>query len=214
MQFFYHEEAGKKELFLAKEEQKHIKVRRKKLKSLNIRNLKDDYLYTYEIDLKSFALYLKAKQRLVEEKESFSLAMAVIEPKELEKCLVFLNELNLSKLVLVYTAYSQANFKLDLKRIKRILINSCKQSGRGKLMDIQIYENLSSFLQKYPKAIALDFSGEKASFDKNELYFIGPEGGFSQEELALFHKKQGLKTQNILRSKTAAIALASLLALS
>ncbi|HEF1684415.1 TPA: 16S rRNA (uracil(1498)-N(3))-methyltransferase, partial [Campylobacter jejuni] len=41
------------------------------------------------------------------------------------------------------------------------------------------------------------------------LYFIGPEGGFNNDERLLFNRKISLKSSNILKSQTAIIAIAS-----
>lgn len=217
MQFFYHEDAGVLNLSLPKSEQKHFKARRiKHQASFLFRNLKDDCLYTYTLACPKtfeFRLTKVEKDSVKDQGKAIKLALAMIDPKDIEQVLPFINELGLSSLILVKTHFSQGNFKLDEKRVLNILINSCKQSGRTRLLKLESFDSLDSFLQSYPLSCALDFNADLASFDENELYFIGPEAGFSKEELQLFKKKSSLKLSNILKSKTALTALCAKLCL-
>lgn len=212
MQFLYHKFALDNKIFLEKEEFLHLKVRRiKENEIIKLRNLKDDYLYSYKIEnikKNSCELILIDKILLKSNKSNFSIALSIIDNKILEKTLPFLNELGLDKLILVYAKFSQKSFKIDLNRLHRILISSCEQCGRSYLMDIEFFDDLYSFLDIYPQAIMVDFTGKKSSFeDKDKLYFIGPEGGFDDEERKLFKNIIKLKSPHILRSQTACIAL-------
>ncbi|WP_270971294.1 RsmE family RNA methyltransferase, partial [Campylobacter upsaliensis] len=115
----------------------------------------------------------------------------------------------LEKLILVYCEFSQKNFKIDKKRLEKILINSCQQCGRGDLMRIEIYENVDSFLAIYPKVVLVDFEGEKKEFDKDTLYFVGAEGGFSESERRRIKDKIVLNSPFILKSQSAALGVLS-----
>lgn len=213
MQFLFCKESGLEFLYLKDEDFLHLKVRRIKEKDIIcLRNLKDDFLYFYEIVeiAKKFCiLKLIKKEEKITIKTDFVLALAIIDPKILEKTLPFLNELGVDKLILVYTKYSQKNFKIDLKRCERIIIQSCEQCGRSYMMKIEIFNNIQEFLKKYKNVILVDFSGEKKKFTKDNIYFIGPEGGFSEEEVRNFKNKISLSTQNILKAHTAALAISS-----
>lgn len=213
MQFLYHKDSGKEVITLESEEFSHLKVRRVKLNEhLKLRNLKDEKLFLYEIiELNKHSCVLKLLKTELKPspKSKFALALAVIEPKILEKTLPFLNELGVAKLILVYTAFSQKNFKIDFNRFERILINSCEQCGRNFLMNLELFENVKEFLKKYPNALMVDFKGEICDLNQNELYFIGPEGGFSEEERALFDKKIRLNSAHILKSQSAIIGVAA-----
>lgn len=214
MQFLYHKEAGKAELELENEAFYHLKARRIKLKdTLKLRNLRDDLLYTYDvIDLqkRSCQLSLINSTRTQKISSDTKLALSVIDPGALEKILPFFNEFGLAELILVYADFSQKNFKLDLKRFERILIQSCEQCGRAEMMKISIFKNTDEFYKKYQEAILLDLEGQSLkefSFQKNELFFIGAEGGFSQRERALFKRKIKLDHPYILKSQSAALSL-------
>ncbi len=195
------------------EEFLHLKVRRIKLKEhLKLRNLSDEKLFFYEVvelGKHSCVLKLLKSETTPVLKSHLSLALAVIEPKILEKTLPFLNELGLTKLILVYTDFSQRNFKIDFERLHRILINSCQQCGRAQKMQVELFEKIEFFKEKYPSTTLLDLDAKIGEFSPKELYFIGPEGGFSERERSLFDKKIRLNCPHVLKSQSALVAVAS-----
>ncbi|EKN7484291.1 16S rRNA (uracil(1498)-N(3))-methyltransferase [Campylobacter coli] len=213
MQFLYHKQAGEEILKLKGEEFAHLKARRiKENEILSLRNLEDDFIYEYKIsnlDRNSCLLYFLHKHFKSHPQSELDLALAVIDTKILEKTLPFLNELGVKKLHLVFTEFSQRNFKLDFERLEKIIISSCEQCGRSHKMQIQSYKNIQEFSKVFPDAVFVDFEGEVKEFDKTRLYFIGPEGGFSPKEKQMFKEKICLKVPNILRSQSAAIAVAA-----
>ncbi|MFK0356659.1 16S rRNA (uracil(1498)-N(3))-methyltransferase [Campylobacter coli] len=213
MQFLYHKQAGEEILKLKGEEFAHLKARRiKENEILSLRNLEDDFIYEYKIsnlDRNSCLLYFLHKHFKSHPQSELDLALAVIDTKILEKTLPFLNELGVKKLHLVFTEFYQRNFKLDFERLEKIIISSCEQCGRSHKMQIQSYKNIQEFSKVFPDAVLVDFEGEVKEFDKTRLYFIGPEGGFSPKEKQMFKEKICLKVPNILRSQSAAIAVAA-----
>ncbi|WP_144689282.1 16S rRNA (uracil(1498)-N(3))-methyltransferase [Campylobacter jejuni] len=214
MQFLYNKQAGEEFIQLQGENFNHLKVRRVKENSeLNLRNLQDNFLYSYiitNLTRNSCTLKFLNKKSQNTKQSKLNLALAVIDIKILEKTLPFLNELGVKKLHLVFTNFSQRNFKIDLERFEKIIISSCEQCGRNTKMDLIIHQSTQEFVQKFPNAIMVDFQGEQQShFDEKELYFIGPEGGFNNDERLLFNRKISLKSSNILKSQTAIIAIAS-----
>ena len=183
---------------------------------LHWRNLEDAFVYDYEITQigkKEAQLELIAKKELpLLPSKLFHLGWCVIDPKIIEKTLPMLNELGVSKISFVYAEFSQKNHKLDLERIKRILINSSQQCGRSLLMQIEVFSDLQSYLKVYPQFFVLDFT-EKKLEDQNTVssILVGPEGGFSQKEREMLKKQSivGLKCNTILRSETAVVTVAS-----
>ena len=104
----------------------------------------------------------------------------------------------------------ESNFKLDLQRLKRILINSCEQCGRTDLMEIELLNDVKEYLNLYPNSIIIDFSNNLLENSLHvESFLVGPEGGFSKKERELFEKNKifGLKSQNILKSQTAVLGV-------
>ncbi len=214
MQYIYCENSGLNPLQLNTKEYSHIfKVRRvKNTQTLFFRNLKDDILYRYrlvEIDKKVAILeLLESKTVKIEAKKALHVGWCVVDPKTIEKTLPFLNELGISKISFVYCEFSQKNFKIDMQRMERILINSSQQCGRSSLMKIEILEDLRAFLSMYPQSKIIDFSQNSIRKCGNFTSFlVGCEGGFSQNERELMSKENiiGLDNPMILRSETAVL---------
>lgn len=217
MQFLYHENAKDETLELESEKFKHlIKARRKKVgDSLHVRNLIDPNLYIYEIEQiqrSSAILRLHSSKEDKKSSSNLTLSWAVVDPKTVEKTLPFLNEMGVRSLNFVYTDFSQKNFKIDTKRLNRILINSCEQCGRSELMDFKIYKNLQDYLKDYPDSYILDFGGKSVEKRDDKLsVLVGCEGGFSFNERELFAKEKvlGFSSPLILRSETAICSLSA-----
>lgn len=221
MRFVYHKDSGDDELLLDGQSFIHIYQSRRtdSKKPLFLRNLKDDYLHTYEalkISRKSANLKLKESKLLPLKPKTFShLIWAITDVKTIEKTLPFLNELGLGKLTLFYADFSQKNFKPNLERLQKILISSCEQCGRSDLLNIEILSSTKEVLKSYSDALVLDFGGEilesGAKISLQNGVIIGAEGGFSQDERELFkaHRIYSFATPFILKSQTAAISVLS-----
>ncbi|MCF6172658.1 MAG: 16S rRNA (uracil(1498)-N(3))-methyltransferase [Campylobacteraceae bacterium] len=214
MQFIFSKNSRKDRLILNTKKFSHIfKVRRAKNgEILFFRNLEDDILYKYKlirIDKKEAILELLEAQELkIEAKKPLHVGWCIVDPKTIEKTLPFLNELGVAKISFVYCQFSQKNFKIDMQRVNKILINSSEQCGRSSLMHIEILQNLNEFLTLYPDSKIIDFSENKMKKDTNFTSFlVGCEGGFSKEEREQISKKNilGIDNKMILRSQTAVL---------
>jgi 16S rRNA (uracil1498-N3)-methyltransferase len=212
MQFNFCEIVGEEQLTLSVKEYSHIfKVRRIAIgANLDFSNLRDGKIYTYKInDINKKEAHLTLKYTQDAKKVStckVHVGWCMVDPKTIEKNIAMLNEMGVEKLTFVYAEFSQKSYKIDENRLRRILINSCEQSGRTSLMQIEVLPSVKKYLETYPKSIIIDFS-ENFLSDKNniESFLVGPEGGFSQSEQELFMNREvfGLKSPNILRSETA-----------
>jgi 16S rRNA (uracil1498-N3)-methyltransferase len=117
--------------------------------------------------------------------------------------------------------------KLNMERLEKIVHEATEQSGRGELMKVYEPTTLPKlfssgmlpqekifFHPEYPPVQDyLSAQTKQYSF----AYFIGPEGGFSEEEIELFkkHNVSGFALgPRILRAETAAIVGATLLGMS
>ncbi|AJC89765.1 16S rRNA (uracil(1498)-N(3))-methyltransferase [Campylobacter lari] len=216
MRFLYHPQSGALNLELENEAFLHLKARRVKVgDKIILKNLKDFFAYTYEcieFSRRSCVLNLLDKKDEKQElKMHLHLALAVIDPKIIEKTLPFLNELGVAKLSFVYMDYSQKNFKLDFKRMEKILIESSQQCGRASLMELESFDDFKKFQQVYENIVLIDFEGEDlTSFEPNKhVFLIGAEGGFSQKEREESVKKAKLQADFILKAQTALIGVAS-----
>ncbi len=219
MLYLYNQEAGKPQLTLTGDDHRYIfKVRRHKVEELlHLRNLKDGLLYTYRvshIDKRTVILDLKESQELeVKAKQSLHIGWCVIDTKNIEKVLPSLNEMGIEKITFIYCQRSQKSFKPDFKRLEKILLNASQQSGRSKMMQLDIAENLEGFLKENPESKMLNFS--KNNFiSKNhfDTIVIGCEGGFHEDEVALFSSENivGFDTPLVLKSESAVCAVGSL----
>jgi len=218
MLYLYHKEASKPQLTLTGDEHKYIfKVRRHKLDDvLHLRNLRNNTIYSYKIsfiDKRSSILELQNSQELViKPHKTLHIGWCIIDPKSVEKVLPSLNEMGLEKITFIYCKRSQKSFKLDFKRLEKILLNSSQQSGRSEMMNLETVESLEKFLELYPNSKMLNFSQnnfiDQCSFN---TIVVGCEGGFTKEEVTLFKEENivGFDTPLVLKSESAVCALAS-----
>lgn len=222
MLYLHHKEAGQPQLTLIGDEHRYIfKVRRHKVEDmLYLRNLEDGLLHRYlitHIDKRSAILELQDSQTVeVKAKRSLHIGWCIIDPKNIEKVLPSLNEMGVEKITFIYCKRSQKSFKVDFKRLEKILLNSSQQSGRSQLMQLEVADDLEHFLTLYPNSKMLNFSENSiASQEEIETIVIGCEGGFHEEEIALFDKGDifGFDTPLVLKSESAVCAVASKLLL-
>ena len=220
MQFSYHQNAGTSSLEIDGDLYNYLfKVRRHKSEeTFDFRNLKDDFIYTYqvlEIGKRSATLSLiKSLSKPSQPLKETHIGWCVVDPKTIEKTLPFLNELGVSKISFIYSDFSQKNFKMNYDRYEKIVINSCMQCARSDMIKFEEYKSIKEFLKIYPNSHILDFSPNTIQQHCDiDTIIIGSEGGFSQKERDMFtdNKIVGLKNNLILRSETAAISVSSLL---
>ncbi len=213
MRFLYDENAGNDFLEIKGDNFNHLKARRVSVgERLDIRNLKDGYSYLYEIkEFSRKAVCELVFKSLAKNYESdLTLAWAVVQPSVIEKALPSLNEIGVTKILFVYTDFSQKNIKLDFDRFERILIGSSEQCGRNSIIKFEIFASVSELLKVYENVSLVDFGGVNLdTASKNEILFVGSEGGFSDAERAKFAKSYALNSPNILRSNTAIISVAA-----
>jgi len=140
---------------------------------------------------------------------------------KLEQILVHGTELGLTSLQPAYTQHSVAKGE-RLDRWRKLTLEAVKQSGRRVIPRIYPASNLSEIdLEQYAGALRLvaaepPWSGSlRAALlsqpkSSSVVIAIGPEGGFSQEEIEWFGK-HGFKTVSmgprVLRTQTAPLAL-------
>jgi 16S rRNA (uracil1498-N3)-methyltransferase len=218
MLYLYHKEASQSQLTLTGDDHRYIfKVRRHKADDiLYLRNLEDALLHEYRvsyIDKRSVVLELQKSITLeVKASKSLHIGWCVIDPKSIEKVLPSLNEMGVEKITFIYCKRSQKSFKLDFKRLEKILLNSSQQSGRSQMMKLEIANNLKDFLVMHPQSKMLNFSENRfISNNQFDTIVIGCEGGFHEDEVALFKAENivGFNTPLVLKSESAACAVAS-----
>lgn len=222
MLYLYNAQAGTPQISLEGDDHRYIfKVRRHKAgETLYLRNLEDGLLHRYLItfmDKKSSHLTLQESSTLeIKAKESLHIGWCVIDTKNVEKVLPSLNEMGVEKITFIYCKRSQKSFKLDFKRLEKILLNSSQQSGRSEMMQLEMADDLEEFLKQYPQSQMLNFSENNfIGTTPVETIVIGCEGGFSDDEVALMSPENiiGFDTPLVLKSESAVCAVAAKLLL-
>jgi 16S rRNA (uracil1498-N3)-methyltransferase len=219
MSFFYDKNTGEPTLKIESSLFEHIyKIRRtKKDELLDFRNLCDDNLYTYKtqyIEKRSATLQLVTSASEQKIGSQLHIGWCVVDPKTVEKALPLLNELGVGQIDFIYSKRSQRNFNIKPERFESIIVNSCQQSGRSKMMSFEIYNTIAEWAKSVDSFCVLDFGGEPLPKEApKEIYLVGPEGGFSEDEREFLAKEAkkiySLGTSLVLKSETAAITVAS-----
>ena len=110
---------------------------------------------------------------------------------------------------------------LNIKRLRKIVIEASEQSNRINIPLIEQTQNLESFLNSnLVDLIFTDLNSTNKKIDKSKLtnkpicIIVGPEGDFSElerEKILTFKGVQAVKiNENILRSETAVISAISI----
>ena len=219
MQFTYDEFCGGNILEIKDEVYNYlIKARRHKIDDeIYFRNLKDNNIYLYRlnnIDKKKALLDLiSSEEKVVLNQKSLHLAWCVVDPKTIEKYITSLNEMGVDKITFIYSDYSQKNFKVNIEKLEKILINSSCQCGRSNIIKLDVCKNIETFIKENPDTYFLDFSNVSINekCDEIKTLVICCEGGFSAKEREKFNKENivGFNSSLILRSETAIISAGS-----
>ncbi|MEI7904888.1 MAG: RsmE family RNA methyltransferase, partial [Candidatus Firestonebacteria bacterium] len=161
-----------------------------------------------------------------ESKINLTLAQAVPKSDKMDTIIRMGTELGIKQLIPVITerVIVQGNFEHKLARWRRIAVESCKQSGRTiipEVADAAKYEDVLKNIKKWQLALIPweVHRGEglktavKDSSVRDVIIFIGPEGGFSHEEVRLAEDAGVIPVTlgaRILRVDTAAVTSISL----
>ena len=219
MQFTYDINCGSSSLEISEDTYKYlIKARRHKIDDeIYFRNLKDNSIYLYKlisISRRSALLSLiSSEEKEVENKNDLHLGWCLVDPKTVEKYLASLNELGVRKITFILCEYSQKNFKLNIEKLEKILINSSSQCGRSSIIKLETSDSLEQFVKLNEDTYFLDFCETSIDDKKSDIktLVIGCEGGFSSDERFTFNKDNivGFNSSLILRSETAILSASS-----
>ena len=219
MQFTYDESCGTNILEIKEEVYNYlIKARRHKIDDeIYFRNLKDDSIYLYKIDMidkkKAILTLISSEEKIILSQKKLHLGWSVVDPKTIEKYISSLNEMGVEKITFIYSDFSQKNFKINIEKLEKILINSSCQCGRSNIIKLDVCKNIETFIKENDDVYFLDFSNTSID-EKSDLIktlVIGCEGGFSNKEREIFNKNNivGFNSNLILRSETAIISASS-----
>jgi len=219
MQFTFHQDSSKEFLLIENETYNYLfKARRHKIgDEIYFRNLEDKNIYLYKVvsidRRRAECQLLSYEEKLVENERKLHLVWCIVDPKTVEKSIASLNELGVDKITFVPCDFSQKNFKINIEKLEKILINSSSQCGRSSIIKLEQAKSLYGFLDSNPQSYILDFSSVSIDSRKDSIdtIIIGCEGGFSNKEREKFDSSKvvGFESNLILRSETAAISVAS-----
>ena len=165
-------------------------------------------------------LRLDQKQsETISNKPTITLAVALPKGDRQKWLIEKITELGTDSLVPLTTTRSVAEpTAAAISRLQRGVIESCKQSGRNRLLEITQPQSLHNLLTTASASLRIlacpDGTPMQSILLKpidNILIAIGPEGGFTDEEIRTANASgfaQMSLCQNILRIETAAIAAA------
>jgi 16S rRNA (uracil1498-N3)-methyltransferase len=219
MQFTYHINSGDQTLTIDGDLHKYLfKVRRHdKDKNIFFRNLIDNNIYEYKVDIidkrKTTLTLFNFEEKIIQSNKSLHIGWCVIDPKSIEKQIASLNELGVEKITFIYCEYSQYKYKVNLDKLEKLLINSSQQSGRSNLIILKESNSIEDFISDNPNSYMFNFSSNHIDNLKDNIdtIILGCEGGFSEDEVLSFDKTKivGISSDIILRSETAAVTIAS-----
>lgn len=131
-------------------------------------------------------------------------------------------ELGVKKIVFFLSEFT-AEKKINIDRIKRITLESCKQCGRAFVPEVEFVNTIAELLlERYDKVIFMNEHERKMSFsdlsfsndkEKKVALIVGSEGGFSNREVNEICDKGAISVslgKRILRAETASVASMSI----
>ncbi len=148
--------------------------------------------------------------------KQLSVFLSIIEQSRLEWAVEKLTEIS-TCCVYIFPAKRSQPHRIRLERLVNKAVQAVKQSMNPFLPQIVALSDLYSALDeagKFQGRFYLQKGGEKTrNFPASSAFFVGPEGGWAEEEIFLF-EKNGIRAvelgNTILRAETASIAIASL----
>ncbi|MCK5700527.1 MAG: 16S rRNA (uracil(1498)-N(3))-methyltransferase [Cyclobacteriaceae bacterium] len=227
MQLFYCPGIHKGDDFLDSEESRHcVKVLRKKVGDLiHITDGAGIFYKAQLTDLNPRKCIYKILTSESSKKNNYNIHVAIAPTKHADRIEWFVEkavEIGVDKISFIQTSYSERK-TINLDRIKKKAISAMKQSVRAFLPELAPMEKLSFILnsdtedQKYIAHLegeTTESLEHRATPGTSYIILIGPEGGFSDEEISMAKSKQ-FKVVKIgnhrLRTETAGIVACTIL---
>ncbi len=228
MQLFFCPSIPNGDFFLNPEESRHCaKVLRKKAgEQIDISDGVGNF-YNAELTIVNYKkCYFKILSSRATNLPKYSIHIAIAPTKNTDRIDWFIEksvEIGINKISFIQTTYSERK-SINMDRINRKAISAMKQSIRSYLPEIYSVKKLPIFLDSigddYKKFVA-HFEGSQtpnieqiATPNSNILVLIGPEGGFTKEEISLATEKK-FKLVKIgdyrLRTETSGIVVCTIL---
>ncbi|MCX7832294.1 MAG: 16S rRNA (uracil(1498)-N(3))-methyltransferase [Actinobacteria bacterium] len=168
---------------------------------------------------KDFLVSIEKSSPVIKKEPKIVLWQAFVKGKKASFVVEKATEAGVDEIVFFPAERSIANYEsAKLEKLKKVAIQASKQSKRDYAPSIRFEESFYNlFLDDNRIGLVLDFDGEELSIKnlmqekpvKEVNIFIGPEGGFTENERKVFVNK-GLRSIRldlpVLRTETAALA--------
>jgi 16S rRNA (uracil1498-N3)-methyltransferase len=147
---------------------------------------------------------------------SLSVGFALVKGSRPELIVAKLTELGVDRILPVVAARSVVRWEPDrvaghLERLRRVARESAMQSRRAWLPEVADPETVAQLVSRHgPAELALAEPGGDPPTLAHPTVLVGPEGGWTDDEVAMVPCRVGLADQ-ILRVETAAITVGALL---
>ena len=207
------------------DEHETIHLKTVRIKENQLINCTDGNGYYYKVKIteigkkKSFGEVLESKYI---ERENTNKILTLFAPSSRWERLRWLIEkaveLGVDNIYIIKTKFSNRDYSKKSEKIKLVIRDSAKQCVRYKFPNFKFinFEDIPKFASK--NTYYLDFEGNELpdKVESNISIIVGPEGGFSKEELEFLKKNfEGIKLgKKILRFETAAFVALSYFSIS
>jgi 16S rRNA (uracil1498-N3)-methyltransferase len=164
---------------------------------------------------------LKTLRKIGEPAVAITVVQGLLKSQRMDFLIEKGTELGASAFIPVKTRFSPDDAsEVKLRRWQRVSRAAVKQCGRSVFPDIHPLQNLEDLVESLPRPVwfahpgkggSTSSSGQKGRRDANEVsLLIGPEGGFSDDEVRNFQERRFQQIslgERRLRSETAAVAM-------
>ena len=158
--------------------------------------------------------FLRNKEKI----KDIWICFGLVKTKNIDLLVEKVSEIGVKKIYPMITSFSN-KIPLNYERLKKISIEAVEQSNSLNLPIICHAKNIKEILNDWEDDRLIIFCDEKKGIDISEInkkknkfkkiaIFIGPIGGWSEEDRKLINKKDNLRINfgsNILKADTAAI---------
>lgn len=163
--------------------------------------------------LKNELIFELISTKKEERKHLIDLAVGVTKKDALELILKISCELGINKIYLLETEFSQ-RIKINEDRLKKLMVSGIEQSNNPFLPVLEVIPfnrfDHSDYEQIYLCSTFSESDKEIKFSEGKKVIFIGPEGGFSEDEETMLKSKENISVIQlntyILRSPTAVAA--------
>lgn len=190
-------------------------LRKKEGDRFLVSNTEGEIWWAQAIEKKGEKLLFKLEKiKEKKEKKTISLGTAIPKGHRMAYLIEKASEIGVDKIYPIISKYSSVKVltKGMMRRFNTIARSACMQSEKGFLTKVEEPIKIEEAIEIYKDAGIFQIGSKKENWkpflESGKILFVGPEGGWAEEELKLFEKKDILFLPLIeepLRTETAGI---------